>query len=137
MQAVKSGQGRVWKPIVKHEYGQMVEGETRKILVAELEVANTFWKRAIGLLGRSRLESASALWIEPCNGIHTFGLRFPIDVLFLDREGRAVRVVSNLRPWRICGPVRGARVVVELPAGTLVEQNIGIGSRYERTGRRT
>lgn len=114
------------------ENWQLIEVETGRILVAHLEVAETLMARTIGLLGRSHLEADTGLWLEPCNSIHTLAMRFPIDVLFLDREGHAIRLVSALRPWRFCGPVRGARVVVELPAGTLVEKNIQQGARYAR-----
>lgn len=109
---------------------QLRETDTGYILVPRLRIADTAWKRAVGLLGRAMLEAGEGLWLEPCNGIHTLGLRFPIDVLFLDAEGRALRLVSNLRPWRLCGPVRGARIVVELPAGTLAACRIRKGARY-------
>ena len=87
----------------------------------------------VGLLGRKELGEGTGLWLEPCNGIHTFAMRFPIDVLFLDREGRALKMVSGVRPWRVCGPVRGARVVIELPAGTLQKQKFQLGKQYKAT----
>jgi uncharacterized membrane protein (UPF0127 family) len=122
---------------VTRENWQLIEAETGRILVAHLEIADTLVTQAIGLLGRSHLAPDTGLWIEPCNGIHTLAMRFPIDVLFLDKEGRALRLVSHLKPWRFCGLVRGARVVVELPAGTLVEKNIRQGARYERRQQKT
>ncbi len=109
---------------------QLWELETTRPVVGRLEIADTAWKRAVGLLGRARMEADTGLWLEPCNGIHTLALRFPIDVLFLDREGRALRLVPDLPPWRTCGPVPGARIVVELPAGTLKAQGIRLGQRY-------
>ncbi|HZT42641.1 MAG TPA: DUF192 domain-containing protein [Chthonomonadaceae bacterium] len=106
------------------------EVETGRIVVARLEVADTAWKRSIGLLGRKELAPDSGLWLSPCNGVHTLGMCFAMDVLFLDAEGCVLRQVANLRPWRFCGPVRGARTVVELPAGTLAALKLRPGCRY-------
>ena len=91
---------------VSEENWQLVEGDTGRVVVSRLEVARSLWQRSVGLLGRASLDKHSALWLEPCGGIHTLGMRFPIDVLFLDREGNVLKTVSNLRPWRFCGPVR-------------------------------
>jgi uncharacterized membrane protein (UPF0127 family) len=115
---------------------QLRDAETGRVLVSRLEVADTAWKRAVGLLGRRSLAANTGLWLEPCNGVHTLAMRFPIDVLFLDREGRAIRLVESLRPWRFCGPVRGGRVVVELPAGTLAARAVRPGARYRMENRR-
>lgn len=106
------------------------EAETGRIVVARLEVADTAWKRSVGLLGRKGLAADSGLWLSPCNGVHTLGMRFAMDVLFLDAEGRVLRQVANLRPWRFCGPVRDARTVIELPAGTLAALKLRPESHY-------
>jgi uncharacterized membrane protein (UPF0127 family) len=104
--------------------------EPDRVIAAQLEIADTLWKQTVGLLGRHSLPTEGGLWLKPCNGIHTFGMRFPIDVLVLDAEGYALRIVSALKPWRICGPIRKARVVVELPAGTLTRYRIQPGDRF-------
>ena len=75
--------------------------------------------RLRGLLGRDSLPDGAALVIEPCTSIHTFFMRFSIDAAFLDRAGRVVRAISNLRPWRATRIYPKAAMVVELPAGTL------------------
>lgn len=67
-------------------------------VVAEVELATSPWSRARGLLGRRGLPPGHALWLAPCRSIHTVGMRFPIDVVFLDREGRALKVFEAL-PW--------------------------------------
>ena len=108
---------------------QLQNAETGEILVARLEIARTLWQSAVGLIGRARLAPDAALWLHPCNAIHTFGLRFAIDVLFLDREDRVVRAVSGLRPCRICGPVWEAKSVVELPGGALQRLAVPVGTR--------
>jgi hypothetical protein len=92
---------------------------TRGAILAErAEVAASLWRRARGLLGRRALPVGAGLVLEPCAWVHTIGMAFPIDVVHLDADGRVLRVVADLRPWRLGPFVRGARVVVELPAGT-------------------
>ena len=67
----------------------------------DAEVAGSFWARACGLIGRKSLEPGTGMLIPSCNAIHTFFMRFPIDAAFLDREDRIVKVVRNIRPWRL------------------------------------
>jgi uncharacterized membrane protein (UPF0127 family) len=75
--------------------------------------------RLRGLLRRAALPEGEALAIEPCTSIHTFFMRFAIDVAFLSREGRVVRAISDLNPWRATRIHASAALAVELPAGTL------------------
>lgn len=103
--------------------------DTARSVLPRLEIADTFWKRSVGLLGRRSLPSDSGLWISPCNGIHTLGMLFAIDVLFLNEEGEVIRLIANLKPWRFCGPVVLACTVVEMPAGTISISHITLGSR--------
>ncbi len=92
---------------------------TRNALLAErADLAASFLARARGLLGRSDLALGEGLVIRPCNAVHTVGMAFSIDVVHLDANSRVLRVVANLRPWRLGPLLRGLRVVIELPAGT-------------------
>lgn len=95
-------------------------------------LARGVWHRFRGLMGVSpeRFPPDSALVIDPCSSIHMFFMRFPIDVLYVDRDNRVVRVQEDLKPWRI-GPVytRGAKYVVELPAGTVESSGVEVGDR--------
>ncbi len=79
--------------------------------------ADTFSTRLFGLIPRRSLGEEEALWLEPCAMIHMCFMSFPIDAAFLDREGRVLRVVSSLKPWRVSPWVPGARGVLELPSG--------------------
>jgi uncharacterized membrane protein (UPF0127 family) len=97
------------------------------VLADRVGVAATRATRAVGLLSRSGLEPGEALWIVPSRGVHTWGMRFPIDVLALDEEGMVIDCVSNLRPWRVRLPRRGTAGVLELPAGTLAASHTSIG----------
>jgi uncharacterized membrane protein (UPF0127 family) len=107
---------------------RLVETDSGRVVVADLEVARTTWSRFVGLMGRPSLGSGAGLWIEPCNSIHMFFMRFAIDVLFLDRRRRVKKVMLNLKPWRVSPIVFGARTVVELPAGTLTDRSL-VGSQ--------
>ena len=78
--------------------------------------AMRWWSRAIGLLATAQLEDPCGLWISPCNSVHTLGMRYPIDVVFMDADGTVRKVVPMLRPWRAAA-CRGARHVLELRAG--------------------
>ncbi len=96
-------------------------------LVTDLEVAGTVFKRMLGLMGRPRLSVEQGLWIKPCNSIHTFGMRFPIDVVFLNEEGRVVKVISEINPCRVVLPVTSAVSVLELPPGTIARTQTDVG----------
>ncbi|MEM5343421.1 DUF192 domain-containing protein [Paraburkholderia azotifigens] len=80
-----------------------------------LEVADGSIERMRGLLGRSRLDADRALWLEPCNAVHTFGMRFPIDVVFIDKGGRVLAVHRNVSRARVLVCWR-ARSVLEMRA---------------------
>jgi len=102
-----------------------------KVLARSAAVADTLLARMKGLLGRDRLEEGEGLVIDPCNSIHTFFMRFPIDVLFVDGGGRIVRTFGRLEPNRMTGIYFGARCVVELPAGVLEATATQVGDRIE------
>jgi uncharacterized protein len=103
---------------------RLLEAGSGRVVVEDLELAKSSWSRFVGLMGRPTLEKGRGLWIEPCNSIHMFFMRFAIDVLFLDRQRRVKKVMLNLKPWRISPIVFGARTVVELPSGTLSDRGL-------------
>jgi uncharacterized membrane protein (UPF0127 family) len=86
------------------------------ICVAEL-AANP-WRRMVGLLGRSSLAHGRGLLLRPCSIVHTWFMRFAIDVVFLDRSGMVVRVAHDLAPFSAASGGRAARLTLELPSGT-------------------
>lgn len=86
-----------------------------------------FLFRMRGLLGRKFLPPGTGIWLKPCNSIHMFFMKFPIDALFLDRNQQVVKVVSHLRPWSLVWPVKGACSCVEVPAGSAGEWGIKPG----------
>ncbi len=98
-----------------------------KVLADHVGVAATRAARAVGLLSRTGLEPGEALWIVPSRGVHTWGMRFTIDVLALDEAGTVIDCVSNLKPWRVRLPRKGTAGVLELPAGTLAASGTLVG----------
>jgi uncharacterized protein len=85
-------------------------------LAAAAEVADTSAKRRVGLLKKNKLEPGEGLWITPCESVHTFFMKFAIDLVFLDRKKRVRKVRHAVPPWRISGCL-AAHSVLELPAG--------------------
>ncbi len=98
-----------------------VTNRTRQaILVQTGRVAASPWTRLVGLLDRSGLEPGEGLLLRGEQAIHTIGMRFPIDVVYLDREARVLRAIDSMVPLRFGPFLRNSRDVLELPAGTLV-----------------
>lgn len=87
-------------------------------MLARCEIANTPWRRLKGLLGRSSMGGEEGLWIYPCNSIHTCFMKFEIDVFYLDRRGRVLKVKRNVKPWRVHWPVFRAAAVLETAPGS-------------------
>jgi uncharacterized protein len=106
----------------------LVNQRTDEALAQYVEVAVTRSARRKGLLGRDGLGASCALILAPCAAIHTMFMRFDIDAVFVDDDGRAVKVVRNLVPWRIAANA-SAHAVVEFPAGTLREEDVNVGDR--------
>lgn len=97
-------------------------------MLASLEIARTRRRRAVGLLGRDGIDGALAL--PGVRSVHTFGMRFAIDVAFCAEDGRVLRV-RTLGPRRVSAPVRGSAVAVEAEAGSFRRWGIGVGDRLE------
>jgi len=96
------------------------------ILCERCEIPESSFGRMRGLLGRDGLEPGTGMLIDAAPSVLTFFMRFPIDVVFLNRERTVVRVVDELKPWRVAG-ARGAVAALELPAGAAAEAGIERG----------
>ncbi|GAC1340231.1 MAG: DUF192 domain-containing protein [Myxococcales bacterium] len=101
------------------------------VLATRVDEARTVLARLRGLLGRRALAEGEALLLAPCSSVHTFFMGFPIDVLFLDREGRAVGAIGSLKPWRATRIYGAAACAVELPAGALARSRTREGDAFE------
>jgi len=93
-------------------------------VIGNLKMADRFGSRLLGYMFR-KSPHYEAIFLTPCNSIHCLFIRFPIDVLCLDGENRVLRKVESLQPWRLAGPVSGARSVVETRAGGFREVRVG------------
>ncbi len=101
--------------------------EGKQVLIPQCMVAETPWERLVGLLGHSRLQAGEGLWIEPCASIHTFFMRFPIDAVFVAKNGLILAVKSRLTPWRLTRFYWRAKSVLELPSGDAERLGIRVG----------
>jgi uncharacterized protein len=102
--------------------------EDGSIVCERCVLADTALARMKGLLGRGDLPSGEGILLEPASSVHMAFMRFPIDAVFLDRDFRVVKVAARLRPWRAAGS-RGAKAVLELPAGEADRRGLSVGDR--------
>lgn len=108
---------------------KLTNATTGRELASDVETAVGLAARTAGLLGRGELPVGRALWILRCNSVHTWFMRFAIDVVFVDGSLVATKVVSNLVPWRVTAPSLRSRSVFELPAGTLLLHPVAPGDQ--------
>lgn len=105
---------------------------TRQTLVVERgSHARSYWSRFLGLMGRAGLPPGGGLLLDPGGAIHTLFMRFPLDVLYLDRKGSVLRATERMPPWRLGPVVRGCRYVLELPPGAIAATGTAAGDEIE------
>ena len=100
------------------------------VLGRAIEVADSSSKRRTGLLKHDRLQSGEGLWIVPCESVHTFFMKFPIDLIYLDLKRKVRKVRKAVPAWRISACLT-AHSVLELPAGTVEESGTQAGDVLE------
>jgi uncharacterized membrane protein (UPF0127 family) len=109
----------------------LVRNSTREILLGDaVDVADTSSKRRAGLLKYPGLNPGQGLWIVPCEAVHTFGMKFPIDVVFLNRKRKILKIRKDMGRWSMAMCLR-AHSVLELPAGTLQMTSTMPGDQLE------
>jgi uncharacterized protein len=111
-----------------------VYNKTRETFVAtETILADSYIRRLIGLLGKTNrwAQVGRGLWIVPSSGVHTIGMLFPIDLIFLSKEKEVVHVEEYVRPFRISKVSLKAQSVLELPAHTIYRSGTRVGDRFE------
>ena len=116
--------------MARHE--RVVNAGRGSVVAERCRVARSLKDRSVGLLGTAGLAAGHGLWIERSPSIHMFFMRYAIDAVFVDGDGRVVRVVENLRPWRIVAWARGARDCLELPAGSVRPTGTQVGDLLSR-----
>lgn len=97
--------------------------------IATLEIARNAWSRMRGLLGRDRLDEDHGLWILKCNSIHTFFMKFAIDVVFVDRQQVVRKTIRGVKPGRVVLPVWRANSVIEFAEGFLLKHPLKVGEK--------
>ena len=110
---------------------RVVVARTGRPLALAARMARGVVARAVGLLGRRALQEGEALVFERCNSIHTVGMRFPIDAVFVDRSWRVVALRPGLVPGRVVLPVSGAWGVLELASGTVQQSGLQEGDQLD------
>ena len=109
-----------------------VFNQTRNLpLITQGRLANTFWSRLRGLLGATSLKRGEGLILAGEKSIHTFLMRFPIDVVYVDESLRVIRVDSNMVPYRLGPFVTQSAYVLEMPVGTITETATAIGDQLK------
>ena len=99
---------------------------SEQLLFNDARHANTFLSRFKGLLGSNGLDCGQALLITPCNSVHTIGMRFPIDIAFLDRQGKILKLVHNLKPQKL-SMKKQAACVLEMPVNSIEKHKLELG----------
>lgn len=108
--------------------------DTGRVLVFHLRRADTFWLRLKGLIPTGNLHASHGLLLTPCKSIHTFFMKYPIDVAYLNSGLVVVGTFFGVKPWRILPAVRGTKHVLEMPKGTLANTGTLIGHKLELSG---
>jgi uncharacterized membrane protein (UPF0127 family) len=106
---------------------------TKSELAHCVKVADRGATRRRGLLGQKTLETGGGLWIVPCEAVHTFGMQFPIDLIYLDRDKRVKKVRSSVPPWRLSACI-SAHSVLELAEGSIRRTKTKCGDRLDCIG---
>ena len=111
----------------------LIQNSNRNNVVASCaDIADTSQKRRTGLLKHTHLAAGEGLWIVPCEAVHTFGMKFPIDVVYLSKQRKVLKIRDNMKKSRMSICLR-AHSVLELPAGRAAEVGMVVGDQLEFT----
>jgi uncharacterized membrane protein (UPF0127 family) len=102
------------------------------VVTTDADIADTSQKRRTGLLKHNSLAAGEGLWIVPCEAVHTFGMKFPIDVVYLSKQKKVLKIRDNMKKSRMSLCLR-AHSVLELPAGRAAETGTVVGDQLEFT----
>jgi uncharacterized membrane protein (UPF0127 family) len=110
---------------------KLFHADRQRLIVEDLELAEDRRARTRGLIGHAPLTMGQGMMINPCRWIHTFGMSFAIDVVYLSKDWRVVAVSENLPPRRIDRPIPRAQLAIELAAGAIRQSGLRVGDRLE------
>lgn len=97
----------------------------------KIRKADNYFLRLIGLLPKKRLEAGEGLWIIPCNEIHSIGMQFAFDAIFLDKDLKVVHLIERMKPFRLCLPIKHAKTVLELDGGIIAQTGTQVGDQLQ------
>jgi hypothetical protein len=106
---------------------KIINQTNNAILADKAVLANTPFARVRGLLGKKQLNPGEGIILRPCTSIHTFLMRFPIDILFVDKNNKIIKPISNLKPFRLTPIYFNAAFAIELPTGTIASTSTAPG----------
>lgn len=93
--------------------------ETNALIADNIGLANTMITRFVGLMNKKKLEDNEGILLTPCSSIHMMFMKFPLDIVFLDKKNKVIKIIENIKPWKISPVVFMAQSVLELPSGTV------------------
>lgn len=127
--------GLIWFNLYRLTLPVVVENTTKSLLITENAVLPvTQAGRAKGLLNHNQLDPGQGMVLYPCQGIHMVGMKFPIDVVFLDHGYQVVYIIESIQPGQVGPLVKGATMAIELPAGTIKRTGTELGDMFALSG---
>ncbi|MFN4149589.1 MAG: DUF192 domain-containing protein [Candidatus Sericytochromatia bacterium] len=105
--------------------------ENNTLISDNIGLANTMLTRFIGLMNKKTLEDNEGILLTPCNSIHMMFMKFPLDIVFLDRKNKVIKIIENLKPWRVSPVIFMAQSVLELPSGTISKTGLKINDTLD------
>ncbi len=124
-----TGMSEVRRDPVRRRILRFLHSGTGVSIASQVRLANTFLTRLRGLMFTRRLAPGAGLWLRPCQSIHSFWMFYSIDAVFLDRHLQIVKLVENLRPFRLTVPHLAAHSVLELEPGTISRHGLKVGDQ--------
>lgn len=112
---------------------EIIHSTTNRSIAKNVKYAHSMLDRMLGVMFIKEMKGMDGLLIDPCNSIHNCFVRFSLDVIFIDKENKVVKIIRDFRPWRFTRIYFKSRKVLELPAGSLID-NISIGDQLEVRG---
>lgn len=110
---------------------KIINKKNNKIIADNLKIADNFFSRAKGLLGRTGLNKGEALKIIPCNCIHSFFMKFRFDAVFINKNNEVVSLIEDMQPGKVSSLYSSAYSVIELPSGVIKDSEIAVGDVLE------
>ncbi len=106
-----------------------INGDSNEMIASRVFAADNFLQRLFGLLFKNPLKDGEALLIRDCRSIHTIGMRYSIDIVFIDENGKVISTLKDIPPWRFTPYIREARSVIEFRSGSLKGETLNAGDR--------